>query len=131
MGFLTHLDTFGAYSLNPKNSPPSLLPHSNNFGGSNSLGFPHWRGTFASPGWVPQKAHNAAQRGCAKVSEKELPNGSRRVEWEGISATARLAVPMQSLNTGLYEILHRQENRGLKMNKPRYCDNGVCRELQG
>ena len=35
---------------------------------SNSLGFAHWRGPFASPGWVPKKFIMAAQRGCAKVS---------------------------------------------------------------
>jgi hypothetical protein len=36
---------------------------------SNSLGFAHWRGPFASPGWVPQKVHNCRSKELCKGLE--------------------------------------------------------------
>jgi len=47
---------------------PGLLTKSRKLGltASNSSGFTHWRGPFASPGWVPQKVHNCRSKGLCK-----------------------------------------------------------------
>jgi hypothetical protein len=62
---------------------------------SNSLGFAHWRGPFASPGWVPQKVHNCRS--------KELCKGLRLTvndqDQEGSYLYSVLVQPFQTTRT--------------------------------
>ncbi len=83
-----------------------LLTKSQNLGltASNSLRFVHWRGPFASPGWVPQKAHDGRSDGLGKGLKESFIVGMEG----GACPSAKKANPIKSLYKACESIIYRE-----------------------